>query len=106
MTSQASPPSPELLYLLSGDEDDFLTACADLRPADAAEAVNHLPLAAAARVVAALPFQLGVQLLDEPELERRADIFELLDEKTAVPLIEARFFSIAAATGLRIATRS
>jgi magnesium transporter len=89
MTSQASPPSPELLYLLSGDEEDFLTACQDLRPADAAEAVNHLPLAAAARVVAALPFQLGVQLLDEPELERRADIFELLDEKTAVPLIEA-----------------
>jgi magnesium transporter len=40
-------------------------------------------------VVAALPFQLGVQLLDEPELERRADIFELLDEKTAVALIEA-----------------
>jgi magnesium transporter len=27
--------------------------------------------------------------LDEPELERRADIFELLDEKTAVGLIEA-----------------
>jgi magnesium transporter len=80
MTSRASPPSPELLYLLS---------CQDLRPADAAEALNHLPLAAAARVVAALPFQLGVQLLDEPELERRADIFELLDEKTAVALIEA-----------------
>jgi magnesium transporter len=89
MTSPASPPSPELLYLLSGDEDDFLTACQDLRPADAAEALNHLPLPAAARVVAALPFQLGVQLLDEPELERRADIFELLDEKTAVALIEA-----------------
>jgi magnesium transporter len=30
-----------------------------------------------------------VELLDEPELERRADIFELLDEKTAVALIEA-----------------
>jgi magnesium transporter len=89
MTSQATPPSPELLYLLSGDEEDFLTACQDLRPADAAEALNRLPLAAAARVVAALPFQLAVQLLDEPELERRADIFELLDEKAAVPLIEA-----------------
>jgi magnesium transporter len=89
MASPISPPSPELLYLLSGDEEDFLTACADLRPADAAEALNHLPLPAAARVIAALPFHLGVELLDEPELERRADIFELLDEKTAVPLIEA-----------------
>lgn len=89
MTSYPSPPSPELLYLLSGDEEDFLTACEDLRPADAAEALNQLPVAAAARVISALPFELAVQLLDEPELERRADVFELLDEKTAVPLIEA-----------------
>lgn len=89
MSSPPSPPSPELLYLLSGDEEDFLAACQDLRPADAAEALNQLPLPAAVRVVAALPFQLGVQLLDEPELERRAEIFELLDPRTAIPLIEA-----------------
>jgi magnesium transporter len=89
MTSQASPPSPELLYLLAGDEEDFLAACENLRPADAAEALNQLPLPAAARVVAALPFHLAVQLLDEPELERRAEIFELLDQRIAIPLIEA-----------------
>lgn len=89
MTSPVSPPSPELLYLLAGDDEDFLAACENLRPPDVAEAVNQLPLRGAARVVAALPFKLGVGLLDEPELERRADIFELLDEKTAVPLIEA-----------------
>lgn len=89
MTSPSSPPSPELLYLLAGDEEDLLAACQDLRPADAAEALNQLPVAAAARVVAALPFHLGVGLLDEPELERRPDIFELLDEKAAVRLIEA-----------------
>jgi magnesium transporter len=44
---------------------------------------------AAARVVAALPFELAVGLLDEPELDRRGDIFELLDERRAIPLIEA-----------------
>ena len=89
MASSVTPPSPELLYLLSGDEEDLLTACENLRPADAAEALNHLPVAAAVRVVSALPFTLAVQLVDEPELERRAEIFELLDEKKAVQLIEA-----------------
>jgi magnesium transporter len=89
VTTLPTPPSPELLYLLAGDEEDLLAAVENLRPADVAEALNQLPVAAAARVVAALPFDLGVQLLDEPELDRRGDIFELLDEERAVPLIEA-----------------
>ena len=89
MTTLPTPPSPELLYLLAGDEEDLLAAVENLRPADVAEALNQLPVAAAARVVAALPFELAVQLLDEPELDRRADIFEQLDEERAIPLIEA-----------------
>ncbi|HET7241521.1 MAG TPA: magnesium transporter [Gemmatimonadales bacterium] len=89
MTSLPSPPSPELLYLLAGDEEDLLAAIENLRPPDVAEALNQLPVAGAARVVAALPFDLAVQLLDEPELDRRSDIFELLDESRAIPLIEA-----------------
>ena len=89
MTALPTPPSPELLYLLAGDEEDLLAAVENLRPADVAEALNRLPVAAAARVVAALPFELAVQLLDEPELDRRGDIFELLDESRAIPLIEA-----------------
>jgi magnesium transporter len=89
MATFSSPPTPELLYLLAGDEEDLLAACRDLRPADVAEALNQLPVEAAARVVAALPFDLAVQLLDEPELDRRGDIFELLDEKRAIPLVEA-----------------
>jgi magnesium transporter len=75
--------------LLAGDEEDLLAACENLRPADVAEALNQLPVEAAARVVSALPFELAVQLLDEPELGRRGDIFELLDARRAVPLIEA-----------------
>jgi len=86
-----APPSltPELLYLLSGDEDDFIAACAEYRAVEIAEALNGLPLEAAARVVTALPFQLAVQLLDEPELERRGELFEGLDEKVTTPLVEA-----------------
>jgi magnesium transporter len=89
VTALPTPPSPELLYLLAGDEEDLLAAVENLRPADVAEALNQLPVPAAARVVAALPFELAVQLLDEPELDRAADIFELLDEERAIPLIEA-----------------
>ncbi|MEO7985370.1 MAG: magnesium transporter [Gemmatimonadales bacterium] len=89
MPTLPAPPSPELLYLLSGDEEDLLAACENLRPADVAEALNQLPVKAAARVVSALPFELAVQLLDEPELDRRGDIFELLNERRAIPLVEA-----------------
>ena len=89
MPTLPAPPSPELLYLLAGDEEDLLAACENLRPADVAEALNQLPVGAAARVVSALPFDLAVQLLDEPELDRRGDIVERLDERRAVPLIEA-----------------
>jgi len=74
-----TPPSapeltPEYLYLLSGDADDFAAAVEDLRAADIAEPLNHLPVEAAAKVVGALPFALAVQLFDEPELERRGGL--------------------------------
>lgn len=80
--------TPEFLYLLSGDEEDFVAACADLRPVDLAEAVNELPLEAAVRVVGALPYHRAVQVLDEPELERRGEIFEALDEAISAALLD------------------
>lgn len=87
----STPPglTPEFLYLLSGDEEDFVAACADLRAVDLAEAVNGLPLDAAVRVMGALPFARAVQVLDESELERRGEIFEALDETIAAPLLDA-----------------
>ena len=81
--------TPEYLYLLSGDADDFAAAVEDLRAADIAEPLNHLPVEAAAKVVAALPFTLAVQLFDEPELERRGDIVEELQVPVAAPLVDA-----------------
>jgi magnesium transporter len=91
METPSAPPelTPELLYLLSGDADDFAAAIADMRAVDLAEALNHLPADAAARVVSAVPFELIVQLFDEPELEKRGEIFEQLQVPVAAPLVDA-----------------
>ena len=91
MESPSAPPrlTPEFLYLLSGDADDFAAATTDLRAVDIAEALNHLPVEAASRVVGALPFELAVQLFDEPELEHRGAILEVLQVSVAAPLVDA-----------------
>jgi magnesium transporter len=82
-------PSPELLYLLSGDEDDFLEASRNMQPADIAEALSQLPPEGAAQVVRALPFHLAVQVFDEPELEDRAGIVTHLPNEVLGPIISA-----------------
>jgi len=86
-----APPgiTPEFLYLLSGDAEDLAAAVADLRAVDVAEAVNTLPVEAAVKVAGALPYQLLIQLFDEPELERRGEILEGLDVGVAGPLVNA-----------------
>jgi magnesium transporter len=82
-------PSPELLFLLSGDEDDFLEASRNMQPADIAEALSQLPPEGAAQVVRALPFHLAVQVFDEPELEDRAGIVTHLPNEVLGPIISA-----------------
>jgi magnesium transporter len=91
METEPSAPelTPEYLYLLSGDAEDFAAAVEDLRAADIAEPLNHLPVEAAAKVLAALPFTLAVQLFDEPELERRGEIVEEVPVPIAAPLVDA-----------------
>jgi magnesium transporter len=84
-----TPPSPELLYLLSGDEEDFEAACAEFLPADIAEGLNGLPVAAAIKVATALPFHRAVQVFDEPQLQRRGEIVGGMETARAAPLIEA-----------------
>src|SRR5690606_39257990 len=81
--------TPELLYLLAGDPAILAEVTASIRNADLADLLNELPPAAAAKVVAGMPFDLAVQLFDEPELERRHEIFAHLDEAIASPLLEA-----------------
>ncbi|MDQ6633912.1 MAG: magnesium transporter [Gemmatimonadota bacterium] len=61
-----------------------------MRAADVAEALRDLPPEAAAKVMAALPFDLAVQVFDEPELAyQRADIIRTMDVQQAVKLIAA-----------------
>jgi magnesium transporter len=61
-----------------------------MRPADIADALRELQADAAAKVMAALPFDLAVQVFDEPELVRhRCDIIMRIDEKDVGPLIDA-----------------
>jgi magnesium transporter len=81
---------PELLYLLHGDPTELAEALAGMRAADVAEALRDLPPDAGARVMAALPFDLAVQVFDEPELTyERAEIVRRMGEEAAAPLVDA-----------------
>ena len=68
--------SPELLYLLSGDPAELAEMLSSMRPVDVAEALSRLQPDAAAQLIKALPFDLVVQVFDEPELEGRGNIRE------------------------------
>jgi magnesium transporter len=81
--------TPELLYLLAGDPVEFAQVVAGLRAPDIAEALRDLAPAAAGRVISALPFDLAVQVLDDPDLDRRVEIIQAMAVETAGPLIEA-----------------
>jgi magnesium transporter len=82
-------PTPELLYLLSGDPAELNEMVAGLRPADIAELLRRLRPEAAAKVIAALPFDLAVQVFDEPELEDRYEIIRHLPDHEAAQFIDA-----------------
>jgi magnesium transporter len=82
--------SPELLYLLHGDPQELAEALAGARAADIAEALRDLPPDAGAKVLASLPFDLAVQVFDEPELTNaRCEIVRRMGEGPAAALIEA-----------------
>jgi Mg/Co/Ni transporter MgtE len=86
----APPPSAALLYLLHGDPAELHEALTGLRAADIAEALLDLSPDAGAKVVGALPFDLAVQVFDEPELEgHRCDIVRRMAREAAAPLIDA-----------------
>ena len=57
--------------------------------ADIAEALNAIDPPAAARVLAALPFELAVRALNQPELAHRGRLFEHLPVDKAAPLVAA-----------------
>ena len=77
--------SSNLLSLLSGDPAEVT----GMQAADVAEALQDLAPQAAGRVIAALPFDLAVEVLDDPELEDRVSIIRSLDVSTAGALLDA-----------------
>jgi len=80
----------QLLYLVHTDPEELQEALGELRAADIAEALRQLPPEAAAKVMAALPFELAVQVFDEPELTgHRCAIIQRIDPQKVGPLIEA-----------------
>ncbi|HJQ11373.1 MAG TPA: magnesium transporter [Gemmatimonadaceae bacterium] len=80
----------QLLYLVHSDPDELQEALGELRAPDIAEALKELPPEAAAKVMGALPFDLAVQVFDEPELTRhRCDIIQNIDPARVGLLIEA-----------------
>ncbi|MEP6733345.1 MAG: magnesium transporter [bacterium] len=84
------PTVPELLYLLHGDPTELAEALSGMRAADVAEALRDLPPDAGGKVLAALPFDLAVQVFDEPELAyKRAEIVRRMDDQHAAQLIDA-----------------
>ncbi len=83
-------PTPELLYLLCGDPVELAAVLAGMQPPDVAEALRELEPAAAAKVMAALPFDLAVQIFDEPELVGdRAKIIAKMPDRDAADLVDA-----------------
>jgi magnesium transporter len=74
--------APELLYLLTGDPEEFAEVVGGMQPADIVEAIKSLAPEAAARVLSALPFDTAVLVLDDPELENRLGIMRALDAHT------------------------
>jgi magnesium transporter len=87
MIAPSSP--PELLYLLHTDPTDLAHALEGMRAADVADALRSLKPVAAAKVMAALPFELAVQVFDEPELaHHRSPIVIQMEDGPAAALIE------------------
>ena len=81
--------APALRTLADGDPAALARTVAGMRSADLAEEIDRLPHESAARVLAALPFDLAVQLFDEPEFTHRTRALECLPVEQAAPLIEA-----------------
>jgi magnesium transporter len=87
---ETTKPTPELLYLLCGDPVELAAVLSSMQPPDVAEALRELEPAAAAKVMAALPFDLGVQIFDEPELVgNRAAIIAKMPDRDAADLVDA-----------------
>ncbi len=82
-------PSATSLYEASSNPEELASLVAPLRGADIAELVNQLSPQRAARVLANLPFDAAVDVMNEPELDRRHDIVQRMNKGVAGALVSA-----------------
>jgi len=80
---------PTLRALADGDPQALALAAGAMRSADLAEEIDRLPAETAARILAALPFDVAVQVFDDPELTRRCHALHHMPLERAVALVEA-----------------
>ena len=91
MATSVLPDAPSATALLAASSrpDELARLVEPLRAADIASLLNELQPAEAARVMTALPFRVAVDVMDEPELDRRNAIVERMDRTAAGSLIAA-----------------
>ncbi len=85
----AAAPSSPPLFLLVGDPPALAEAVAPMRGGDVAEALNAMSPESAAKVIAALPFDVAVEVLNEPDLEHRHTIVEGMERGSAAALVSS-----------------
>ena len=81
---------------------EFASRLARNEVADSVEVINQLAPEDAAAVVALLPTETAVDILDKPELDFGAEIVEALPRKTAVGLLSGMSADMAADTVQRL----
>lgn len=82
-------PTAAALYEASSKPEAMARIVEPLRAADVAELVNQLSPVKAAKVMANLPFDVAVDVLNEPELDRRHEIVQHMNRGAAGALISA-----------------
>jgi magnesium transporter len=87
---KAPSANAQILYLLHQDPAELMEELSQLRAEDIAEGLRDLPTDAAAKVMAAMPFDRAVEVFDEPELaSKRCDMLLNMKDDDAAELIDA-----------------
>jgi len=79
----------QLQQVAGAGPDRIRAAARDVQPVELADALAGMPNRRAAKVIEALPFDIAVATLDEPELENKAAILSCVETAVATPLLEA-----------------
>jgi magnesium transporter len=88
-TALAEAPTAQKLYEAASNPAELEQLVAPLRAADVAEFLNQLSPQRASKVLANLPFDVAVDVLNEPELDRRQGIVQQMNRGVAGALLSA-----------------